>query len=292
MKTKLDVAVPQTLDSLEPIELIDKANGLRGAFVERYALQALSNGDWDKETRGFYVLLSHINPDNTFTAYVGQTDYSFARRLRDHDGTKDYWNLAVLFKRDNNEDPFNRSETRFLEGAMVEALQSSPNVTVMNQKPTGEKILSDWDKPYMEQVLLSALRILFLRGYRNSHMGAITRHLESKASAPSPVANNAQVRETVTPPAFPVLSMNHQVKAPVEQDLHPVLRAIAQDIHQQLKNVGVVDKFYKTWASDKNIAAIIESRPTTEAELQAIQGVGARFLSRADEITKLFRPAS
>jgi hypothetical protein len=192
----LTVVLPQNLDYLEPIEVFDKF-GLRSALIERYALGNLPS-EWDR-AEGFYVLLSSITPDNKFTAYVGQTDYSFRRRLADHDGSKDYWSLAVLFKRDAGE-PFNRNETRYLEGLMVTALQSSPNVTVRNIKPTGEKNLPEHDKAYMDSMLLSALRVLFLRGYRNAHLGAITRTLESAEISTSPTVVRPPVT-VVQPPA-------------------------------------------------------------------------------------------
>jgi len=269
MVIKLDVAVPDTLDSLEPIELIDRMSSLRAAFVERYAISSLKRSEWDKDTKGFYVLLSHINTDNTFTAYVGQTDYSFERRLREHNKTKDYWNLAVLFKRDN-EVPFNRSETRFLEGAMVNALQSSPNVQVTNDKATGEDALSDWEKPYMEQVLLAALRVLFLRGYRNSHLGAITRNLEEQTKLTIPAK-----RQILNPTLHSS-----------EEELYDKLHIITLDI----KNSSPEAKAsYHRWATKTRLNAIVVAKPVTFEELSKINGVGSMILSRANDIIKLFK---
>jgi hypothetical protein len=290
MVIKLDVAVPDTLDSLEPIELIDRMSSLRAAFVERYAIAALKRSYWDKDTKGFYVLLSHINADNTFTAYVGQTDYSFERRLREHDKTKDYWNLAVLFKRDH-EVPFNRSETRFLEGAMVDALKSSPNVSVTNEKATGEDALSDWEKPYMEQILLSALRVLFLRGYRNSHLGAITRKLETDTAkrAEKPQIENQPVPRR-EPPKVPVSRVySTSVLGSDKEDMYAAVERIGQEIHEKILEEKGKDKFYSSWAKAKTIADIVDARPQSAQELKAIHNVGANFLSRTEDIIQLFK---
>jgi len=290
MVIKLDVAVPDTLDSLEPIELIDRMGSLRAAFVERYAINSLKRSDWDKDTKGFYVLLSHINTDNTFTAYVGQTDYSFERRLREHDKTKGYWNLAVLFKRDH-EAPFNRSETRFLEGAMVDALKSSPNVHVTNDKATGESALSDWEKPYMEQVLLSALRILFLRGYRNSHLGVITRKLEIDATKRAESAQkNNQLTVRREAPKVPVSRVySTSVLMSDKEDLYAAVERIGQEIHERILEEKGQDKFYSSWARAETIAAIVEAQPQSSQELKAIHNVGANFLSRSEDIIQLFK---
>ena len=175
-KTSLTLGIPNTLNSLEPIEIKDEQANLHAAYVERYAVANLP-AEWDKEVEGFYVLLSHINPDNTFAAYVGKTDWSFSRRLKSHLQNKEFWNLAILFKK-NSVEGFNRNQTAYIEGELVNALSSSPNVTLTNGKPTGDRTFNEWDKPYMEQVLLACLRILFIRGYRNAHMGAITQVLE------------------------------------------------------------------------------------------------------------------
>jgi len=290
MVIKLDVAVPDTLDSLEPIELIDRMSSLRAAFVERYAISSLKRSEWDKDTKGFYVLLSHINTDNTFTAYVGQTDYSFERRLREHNKTKDYWNVAVLFKRDN-EVPFNRSETRFLEGAMVNALQSSPNVQVTNDKATGEDALSDWEKPYMEQVLLAALRVLFLRGYRNSHLGAITRKLENDTTKRAKSVQS-EVKPVVRrePPKLPVSRVyGTSILPSSSEDAYAAVERIGREIHENIVAEKGNDKFYASWAKEETIAAIVHAKPQSAQELKAIHGVGANFLSRAEDIIHLFR---
>lgn len=178
MRIGLQIGVPEVLDSLEPIEIYDHTLNLKAAYVERYAYQNLP-AEW-VHAQGFYVLLSPIAADNKFEAYVGKTDAGFARRLHAHNQQKTFWTLAILFKKDAVTG-FNTTQTNYLEGLLRQSLDSSPNVKVHNEAWTGDRSLHELDKPHMEQVLLSALRILFLRGYRNAHMGKITRELENNA---------------------------------------------------------------------------------------------------------------
>jgi len=267
--TGLTVILPQNLDSLEPIQIIDRA-GLKAVLVERYALEKLPE-DWYMG-EGFYVLLSQLSEDNSFTAYVGQTDYSFRLRLHDHDDSKDFWRVAVLFKRAANDDPFTRTETRYLEGIMVDALKSSPNVKVTNIKPTGEKNMPDHNKAYMETMLLSALRVLFMRGYRNQHLGSITRKLET-----------AQNKPTITP--TPVLASTPR-QTPGSADTNTALRKICQHIYSTTPES---QKSYQYWSGNKLLAQIAETKPTTKEELSQIPGVRNYLLLGAAEITALFR---
>lgn len=174
-KVGLQIGIPETLDTMEPIEIYDHALSLKAAFVERYAYASIPT-EWQK-AQGFYVLLSPIAATNQFEAYVGKTDSGFARRLHSHNEKKSFWTLAVLFKKDSNSG-FNTTQTNYLEGLLRNTLDLSPNVKVHNEAWTGDRSLSDLDKPHMEAVLLSALRILFLRGYRNAHMATVTTKLE------------------------------------------------------------------------------------------------------------------
>lgn len=276
-KIGLRVGVPEVLDSMEPIELVDESTNLKAAFVERYAVDSLP-AEWYRDVQGFYVLLSHINPDNTFMAYVGKTDSSFARRLRSHLETKDFWALAVLFKK-NGPEGFTMNQTSYLEGIMVDALSSSPNVKVTNSAPTGDRNFLDWNKRYMDSVQLAALRILFLRGYRNSHMGGITRQLETVTALPETPMHASTVIEVPRlspPPVF-------------DKAVFQRLRSIAQEIRD---SDPATVRSYKYWASDNNLRVIVDANPQTLEELQVIRLTQAwqidPYKKRADDIVALF----
>lgn len=286
-KTSLTVGIPNTLNSLEPIEIKDEQANLHAAYVERYAVQNLPE-EFDKNVEGFYVLLSHINPDNTFTAYVGKTDWSFSRRLKSHLDNKDFWKLAILFKKNSN-DGFTRNQTAYMEGELVKALSSSPNVTVTNEKPTGDRTFNEWDKPYMEQVLLATLRILFIRGYRNAHMGAITQTLEEK---PKTVGGPPKFERKLEIPKAPV---QQPMTKPVSE-LNPpannfeALKRIVQRIKIDHPDKAIS---YKYWASNANLHTIIDAAPKTVEELSQIQlnkqWQIREYLLEGEQIVSLFK---
>lgn len=291
-KTSLTLGIPNTLNSLEPIEIKDEQANLHAAYVERYAVNNLP-AEWDKEVEGFYVLLSHINPDNTFTAYVGKTDWSFSRRLRSHVQNKDFWNLAILFKK-NSIEGFNKNQTSYMEGELAKALSSSPNVTLTNEKPTGDRTFNDWDKPYMEQVLLACLRILFIRGYRNAHMGAITQTLEEPTKT-TPVAGILPPKTVTGAPPKPVeYTQQTPQTQPVTHSTPPAnnfeaLKRIAQKIKAEHPDKVAS---YKYWASNANLNTIIDAAPQTIEELSRIKLNNnwhiQVYMLEAEEVVKLF----
>lgn len=285
-KTSLTIGIPNTLNSLEPIEIKDEQANLHATYVERYAVQNLPE-EFDKNVEGFYVLLSHINPDNTFTAYVGKTDWSFSRRLKNHLDTKDFWKLAILFKKNSN-DGFTRNQTAYMEGQLVQALSSSPNVTVTNEKPTGDRTFNEWDKPYMEQVLLATLRILFIRGYRNAHMGAITQTLEEK---PKKVNEPPKFeRKLEIPKTSPQETVNQTVNLKPPANNFEALKRIVQRIKIEHPDKA---SSYKYWASNTNLHTIIDAAPKTIEELSKIrlnnQWHIREYLLEAEQIVSLFK---
>ena len=188
--TSLRVELPATLDTLKPIEIVDETSAMRAAIVERYALPHIPVGTWGTGSQGVYVLLSHLsdneNSPTHFTAYVGKTDSSFINRLVNHDKDKPWWRTAILFRK-NSLEGFNRNQTAYLEGELTTALKTSPNTTVLNAAPTGDPGFPEWEKLHMETCLLSIMRVLFLRGYRNSHLGEYTQVLEETTQNPDPV---------------------------------------------------------------------------------------------------------
>lgn len=247
MRIGLQIGVPETLDSLEPIEIYDHTLNLKAAYVERYAHQNLSP-EW-VHAQGFYVLLSPIAVDNKFEAYIGKTDAGFARRLHAHNQQKTFWTLAILFKKDAATG-FNTTQTNYLEGLLRHSLDSSPNVKVHNEAWTGDRSLHELDKPHMEQVLLSALRILFLRGYRKAHMGRITRELE----------NNSTQTETSAP--APSTNENSEGTSTDVEKVFQSLKDWRTQVAREVKwSPGIV-------ATNETLYALAEKNPQTVEELK------------------------
>lgn len=163
----LTVLSPKSLDSLQPIEIIDDSSPIRAAFVERGGIEQLPES-W-KEACGYYVLFSHIHSDNTFEAYVGKASNGFYNRLRSHDKDKPWWRTALMVFKDR-EPGFSSTQSAYMEGKIREILESWTNVTVHNIAATGDRTLPSWEEGAMETIALSTLRIMHLRGYRNSQM--------------------------------------------------------------------------------------------------------------------------
>jgi hypothetical protein len=185
--TSLRTIIPIDINSLTPIQVEDGATLVRGAYVERYAHDKLPN-DW-YHTNGFYVLLSNIKEGHKFTAYIGQTSM-FGKRIKQRHETKPWWTLAVLFRREGV--PFDTTQMNYLEGALRDALATSPNVTIENIANTGDKTLHPEHQWNMETITLSALRILFLRGYRNAHMAEEITKIQNNLTTKNSTLNTEQ----------------------------------------------------------------------------------------------------
>lgn len=298
--TSLNVVVPQNLDSLRPITLKDNVSRLNAAYVERYAISNLPP-EWDKAT-GCYVLLSHIQEDNKFIAYVGKTDYSFKVRLDDHNKKKDFWRLAVLFRRELS-DPFSKGETSYFEGLLVDALKSSPNVRVTNSDMvfTGDRVFGEEDKAGMDGVLLAALRVLFLRGYRNAHMAQITSTLEKEEQQANPIPPVIipEMLSTVTPePVVPPAPgkrfslFGSKKEAPVSVPAAPSLIGVPQKNTVSSSRAITDEELFaklKAWrtakaqelkyspfvvCNDDTLRDIVNRKPRTQMDLLRVRGIG------------------
>lgn len=267
----LTVLAPYSLDSMKPLEIIDEDSNLKAAFVERYAIEHVTN-DWKSNACGFYILFSHLRADHTFDVYVGRTSANFLRRLRSHDEQKDYWNTALLVQKNNNQG-FTSTQSGYLEGRMRDILDISANVTVHNSAPTGDATIAEHEKYLMEKVILSTLRMMFLRGYRNASMANVADKITHELVA-RPVIPPTSVIEAA-PVSAPRFSLWGKSKAkakpqPVVQVaevnwkdtlLGKQLRAWRK---QQTQITGHAAYFIM---KDESIDYIVKHRPATIKEL-------------------------
>jgi hypothetical protein len=191
----LKAAAPYSLDSLLPLEIMDDLHAMNMAFVEKYGIHQLPER-W-KNSQGVYILFSHLQPGYRFEAYVGQTQKGFYSRLIKHEKERGFWDTAILARR-TTETGFNSMQLNALEGKLRDILDESPNVHVHNQYPTGDKTLQPHDYKFIDEITLSIMRVMFMRGYRNQHMGAQADRLQASISgAPSTPA-------VAVPPSAPV----------------------------------------------------------------------------------------
>ncbi|MBC9705962.1 MAG: HRDC domain-containing protein [Enterococcus sp.] len=238
------------------MEIIDEASPIRAAFVERYGIEQLSS-TWQNSC-GFYILFSHLNPDNSFDAYVGKASNGFYNRLKSHDKDKDWWRTALLVFKDRDFG-FSSTQSAYMEGLMRSILDSSPHVNVRNIAPTGDKTLPKWDEPAMEAVALSTLRIMFLRGYRNASMARIAEDLTRK------INNTTQDGQTL-PAALSMI----QSPARTDDDLFQTLRTWRRGVADANGCPAFVI------FPDKTLRNIISRRPNTIAELVSVSGVSMK----------------
>lgn len=163
----LKMKTPHSVDSMLPIEITDDMYAMNFAFVERYGIENLPE-DW-KTSQGIYILFSHLKPGQDFEAYVGQTVNSFHKRLNRHNKERDFWDVAILARRTTPEG-LNSLHLNSIEGQLRDILEASPNVHVHNGYPTGDKTLQASDANLVDEISLSIMRAIFIRGYRTQAM--------------------------------------------------------------------------------------------------------------------------
>ncbi len=237
----LTVHLPAVLDTLQPIEFSDQLTGIRTAIIERYQVQELPE-KWDKAT-GFFVLLSPIDNQSHWKAYVDTINNAFKETVREADFDemgieKGFWHVALLFTTEDSDKPLSEVELAYMKVLLMQVFQTSPNVQVVN-KPSLENDFKGVDAEYMRHVLQSVFKVLFVRGYRNSHLGAISRNLT----------------EIHDPDAVEEIS---------------TLRKL-QDWREQKARLN--GRPASTLISNSELELIADLRPKTVEELQAIEGL-------------------
>lgn len=272
-QVRLTFLAPASLDSLAPLEIIDPSSGIRAAVVERYAVDTLPV-QWGAAC-GFYILFSALSSGNQFESYVGKATSGFYRRLASHDETKDYWQSALLVTKEGS-DPFQPVQLAWLENRMRGILDLSANVNVRNIPQTGEISLPEQEEGDMEKVLLSTLRVMFLRGYRNASMGEFADELTARITAqadnytaekPTPVAQKiAKPALPATPPVVSSPLSNPQTSS--EDDKFFALKEW-RNFESKRLSISPFIIFH-----DKALREISRIAPTTVDELAAIPGVG------------------
>lgn len=267
----LTVLAPYSLDSMQPLEIIDEDSNLKAAFVERYAIEHVTN-DWKSNACGFYILFSHLRADHTFDVYVGRTSANFLRRLRSHDEQKDYWNTALLVQKNNNQG-FTSTQSGYLEGRMRDILDISSNVTVHNSAPTGDATIAEHEKYLMEKVILSTLRMMFLRGYRNASMANVADKI-TQAIVEKPVVVAIVEPAPVSAPKFSFWGKSKSKEKPqprpldIKEEVELMETPLGQKLVAWTRTEGRATRNKPSWILSKtSIEHIVTHRPTTINEL-------------------------
>jgi superfamily II DNA helicase RecQ len=213
------------------------------AFVERYGINHLP-AKW-RDSQGIYILFSHLQPGHKFEAYVGQTTKGFHQRLLRHDNERYFWQTAILIRR-TSADGFSSLQLNALEGKLRDILDASPNVTVHNGHPTGDPTLKDSDRPFIDAMTLSIMRVMFMRGYRNQHMGAEADRMQEAISGTVP-------------------EIKH------DSDAYNKFLPLKAWRLQKAREEGISAFIVFT---NQVLLQIIEAKPSTIEELRAVHGIG------------------
>lgn len=251
------IKLPAVLDTLHPIEFSDPLTGITVAMVERFQVQELPER-WNK-TQGFFILLAPLDNNSRWKAYVDTIKEGFRATLRNTDFSdlgvdKNFWSVAFLFTTDPADKPLSQEEIEYMKILMIQVFQTSPNVQVLNQPALIDNNFTGIDAEYMRHVLQSVLKVLFVRGYRNSHLGEISRNLT----------------ELYSPELI--------------KDV-PLLRKL-QDWREQKAKLN--NRPASTLVSNVELELISEVAPASIEELQAIEGLNTITRSYyAEEIISL-----
>jgi superfamily II DNA helicase RecQ len=163
-----------------PIEVLDPLTGITAVIVERYKLPELNVG-WDSAA-AFHILLTPVY-ESQWTVKIGYNSPTF----KDAAKGDDFWSVALIFKAIESDRQLSETELIYMKNLLLEVFQASRNVHVLNED-TGACDVSAVDTEYMRHVLQSVLKVLFLRGYHNSHMGAISKSI-SEIYKPAGISN-------------------------------------------------------------------------------------------------------
>lgn len=84
-----------------------------------------------------YILLGE-DENSKPKAYIGQTD-NFAHRVKDHDYKKDFWNLALVFIKPDQNNKLTPTDTKYLEYKAIKLAKDSNSYELDENKQTPKK---------------------------------------------------------------------------------------------------------------------------------------------------------
>lgn len=307
-----NVRVPYDFGTQLPVEIIDNRSSLKASFVERTNVHHLPD-DWNKVC-GFYVLFSGLNPDGSYTIYVGKTSSGFYKRLKEHNDSKDWWSTALLIYR-NADSGFTTTQSLYLEGRARELFESFPHVKVENIAWTGDKTLPEDDKPFMETVIASMFRMMRIRGFdTKSH--AYEAALPINHSHASSIVNEPKFSDAPLDDDESYREIREYVEIHDDYEMQDSFDAKHHIVHQSIPKVSQertaknedaghdtvghtpdysaiesteLYKKLKAWRlvkakelkvsafvvfNNKTLQNIVESRPQSPKELKSINGFG------------------
>lgn len=127
-------------------------------MVPRQALSELSTNS-DVNHPGLYFLFGKDDTSNKTLGYIGESE-EFYKRITSHNGSKDFWDEALVFTGE-----LNKAHVKYLERTAIEFARSADRVELQNSNTPGITKLSEFDRVAVDLFFSNVTFILETFGY-------------------------------------------------------------------------------------------------------------------------------
>ncbi len=139
---------------------IIEVNGWTGkAFVvPRGKLKYLKDRP-EGQLPGLYFLFGENQDATKPSIYIGETETSY-QRLVNHDGSKDFWNVALIFT-----GGLDKADVRYLENSAVIEAETAGRYIITNGNSRNENVLSEFKKAATDSYFETIKFVMATLGY-------------------------------------------------------------------------------------------------------------------------------
>ncbi|WP_245890029.1 GIY-YIG nuclease family protein [Rummeliibacillus pycnus] len=113
---------------------------------------------------GVYFLFGQGEDDALPRVYIGEAENCF-ERLKQHNREKDFWETAIVFVTNNNQNQFTKTDAKFLERLSFEKAQEV-NRYILNQTVPASSFVPEWRQADLYDIFETIKILLSTLGYR------------------------------------------------------------------------------------------------------------------------------
>ncbi|WP_332632553.1 GIY-YIG nuclease family protein [Halalkalibacter flavus] len=113
---------------------------------------------------GIYFLFGQGENDAMPSVYIGEAENCY-ERLKQHNREKEFWDSAVVFVTNNNQNQFTKTDVKFLERLSFEKVQSV-NRYKLNQSVPASSFVPEWRQADLHDIFETLNILLSTLGYR------------------------------------------------------------------------------------------------------------------------------
>jgi hypothetical protein len=113
---------------------------------------------------GVYFLFGQAENDAMPSVYIGEAENCF-ERLKQHNRDKEFWDSAVVFVTNNNQNQFTKTDVKFLERLSYEKAQGV-NRYKLNQTVPANSFVPEWRQADLFDIFETLSILLSTLGYR------------------------------------------------------------------------------------------------------------------------------